>query len=116
MRKPPCPSADIQELPVQDGEQPRLDLAAVPQLVPFGRTDIEWLLGKIARVCLSARQAEGKSVQRLIVLGHYLFKIIRRHHAIPLALFDTPSSSLEMIGAQRDYRPIRRCGFVQGGL
>ena len=46
--------ADLEELPVQDGKQPRLDLAPIPQLVAFGRPDVECLLGKIARVGLRA--------------------------------------------------------------
>src|SRR6266853_5590884 len=78
------PPADIQELPVQDCKQPRLDLAAMLQLVGFGRPDIECLLGKIARVGLRACQAESESVKRFIMLGHNLFKIICRHKAVPV--------------------------------
>jgi hypothetical protein len=70
------PLADMQELPVQGGEQPRFDLAAISQLVAFGRPEIECLLGKIARVGLRAGQAERESVKRFVVLGHNLFKII----------------------------------------
>src|SRR6266481_4851933 len=51
------PFADVQELPVQGGKQPRFDLAAISQLVAFGCPDIECLLGKIARVGLRVRQA-----------------------------------------------------------
>jgi hypothetical protein len=67
---------ETQELPVQDGKQPRLDLAAIAQLMAFGRPDIECLLGQIARVGFRACQAEGESVKRFIVAGHYQFKII----------------------------------------
>src|SRR5467141_1202903 len=88
-RRPP---ANIQELPVQDCKQPRLDLAAIPQLVAFGRPDIECLLGKIARVGLRACQAESESVKRFIILGHDLFKIIRGHMAIPMIRADAPGA------------------------
>src|SRR5438093_8006189 len=50
----------------------------------FGCPGIECLLGKIASVGLRGRQAKGESVKRFIVLRHYLFKIIRRHKAIPV--------------------------------
>ena len=76
MWKTDRPLAHIQELPVQAGKQPRLELATIPQLVAFGRPDKECLLGKIARIGLRACQAEGESVKRFIVPGHYLFKII----------------------------------------
>src|SRR5579862_1418655 len=77
------PFADTQEFPVQDCKQPRLDLATIPQPVAFGRPDIKCLLSKIARVGLHACQAQGESVKRFIVLGHYLFKILGEHGATP---------------------------------
>ena len=50
-------SADAQESPVQGRKQPRLQLAALPQLVALGRPDIECLLSEIACVGLRAGQA-----------------------------------------------------------
>src|SRR6266516_1092388 len=96
------PPADIQELPVQDCKQPRLNLAAILQLVTCGRPDIECLLGKIARVGLRACQAESESVKRFVVPGHDLFKIMRNHKADPIVLIRTLSSSRESIGVQWD--------------
>src|SRR6266567_4279017 len=93
-RRPP---ADIQELPVQDCKQPRLDLAAISQLVAFGRPDIECLLGKIAGIGLRACQAESESVKRFIMLRHDLFKIIWGHKVDPIVLLTTLSSSGESI-------------------
>ena len=54
---------------MQDCKQPRLDLAAIPQLVAFGRPDIECLLGKIARVGLRACQAETGMMEEILVLS-----------------------------------------------
>ena len=61
--------ANTQELPVQDCKQPRLDLAAILQLVAFGRPDIESLLGKIARVGLRTLRAIGDPPQRTLLIG-----------------------------------------------
>jgi hypothetical protein len=64
-----------QELAMQDCEQPRLNLARIPQLLPFGRPRIEGLLSKIARVSLDSRQGEGEPVKRFVMSGYDFFKI-----------------------------------------
>ena len=69
---------------MQDCKQPRLDFAGIPQLVAFGRPDIERLLREITCVGLRARQAQGESVKRFIVLGHDPFKIIGGHKIVPM--------------------------------
>jgi hypothetical protein len=75
MRETRRPRPASQELTMQDCEQPRLNLASIPQLLPFGRPRIERLLSKIARVSLDSRQGEGESVKRFVMSGYDFFKI-----------------------------------------
>jgi hypothetical protein len=56
-------------------------LDAIAQLVAFGRPDAKGLLHKVAGIRLVAGQAEGKSIQRLIIIGHQTFKVHALGHS-----------------------------------
>src|SRR5258705_4386560 len=64
-----------QEFAVQRGEQPRLDLRLVAQLMALGGPDRESLLGHIARIGFGARQAHGESIDRSIVRIDQRFEV-----------------------------------------
>jgi len=76
VRKAGVSSARCQESPVQGREEPGFCFRLVAQLMAFGGPNIECVLGQIPGICLSSRQAERELEERLIVPGHYLFKVI----------------------------------------
>ena len=76
MRKARFPAAALQKDPVQGRKQPGLDFILVVQLMAFGCPDIKGLLGEVASVGFVPRQAEGKLVERLVIL---LYKALKNH-------------------------------------
>src|SRR5262249_54758912 len=67
---------------VQGGEQPGLYSRSVTQLVAFRGPNVKRLLSQVAGVCLDASEAKRESIQRLVVLGYDLLKVVRFHSGL----------------------------------
>ena len=61
------PAAAFQKLPVEGGEQPRLHLCRVAQLVSLCCPNVKRPLHQILRVSLGTAEAESKAIERVLI-------------------------------------------------
>jgi len=75
-------------------EKPGFGFGFVTELMAFGSSDIEGVLGQIPRVRLGAGQAHGEAVKRLVVFAYERFELfggmVWMHDLCKIALVKNP--------------------------
>ena len=92
--------------PVQRGEEPRLDLRRLLQLVTFGRPDEEGLLRQVTGITLITRQAQGKTIQRAVMQIDQTLEVhVACHTALALGKSRERAVLFPPIGSRRVVTP-----------
>src|SRR5262245_38579635 len=80
------PSATrCKKIPMQGGEQPGFYFRPVTQLLAFFCPNVKRLLRQVQGICIAASEAKCESIERLIVFGHDLLKVVQVHSGLVAA-------------------------------